>query len=708
MKKYVFVWLIYSFLPLLAQLSPHQRFQDINVFTSVITTESTILVSTDKNKLLRTTNAGESWSEITANIPQGIIKLYDAGGSVIFGCGKNGAAIRSNDNGESWVQLTTPTNVDLFSITAIGASTVLASGAGGTILRSQNNGDDWVTIQPGVYNINDIKFVDSQIGWIACDSGIIMKTIDGGINWAEVPTDTANCNFGIISLYNNDGIVIMGREGQVFVSTNAGLEWKYDYKPIYLEGDTVVAAWHYSRDTVIFVDDTGTLIRFIVRPDQLSFSRFGGNLPEPARYTAAYRAADHTMYLAGEGPTLCSASRNTTVRKTQFLSQKGLDLRNLCFLSENVGLMSGHRVISPSVDDNLVFATIDGGKYWKLSVLNQKPPIFHIRDDKKLIMAKPLFWLSNDTARTWVRQNHPQSLITDVIFRDTINGYLTDMTEFPTPTGSRGRFYITINGGASWVLKRTFFEYFITSLSADRDGRVWIAEDGNARLNVSKDGGYSFSEITLPSDQKIVGTVIGQKGFLVFKNGQIAFSPAEGFVPMIVYTATAAVFNAVSNSIDGRALVVGNAGRILATADHGANWVEINSGSTQDFTAAWILSDFSYLVGTKSGVIYKGDAPAIFTDIENDATDSPVEFTLGNYPNPFNSSTVIYFTLPKDMECKFEVFSTIGSLVHAEFINGQKGHNTLNFNASGMESAVYIYRITAEGKSLTGKMVLLK
>jgi hypothetical protein len=46
--------------------------------------------------------------------------------------------------------------------------------------------------------------------------------------------------------------------------------------------------------------------------------------------------------------------------------------------------------------------------------------------------------------------------------------------------------------------------------------------------------------------------------------------------------------------------------------------------------------------------------------------------------------------------------------VLSEEIKGIRGENTFRFDATGMESGVYFYRVRTGGKSLTGKMVLLK
>lgn len=91
--------------------------------------------------------------------------------------------------------------------------------------------------------------------------------------------------------------------------------------------------------------------------------------------------------------------------------------------------------------------------------------------------------------------------------------------------------------------------------------------------------------------------------------------------------------------------------------------------------------------------------------------DLPVQFKLNqNYPNPFNPSTNISFDLPRTSNVKLEVFNSIGARV-AVLINEQRsaGRYTLRFDASGLSSGMYFYRLLADGNLIsTHKMLLIK
>jgi enterochelin esterase family protein len=88
----------------------------------------------------------------------------------------------------------------------------------------------------------------------------------------------------------------------------------------------------------------------------------------------------------------------------------------------------------------------------------------------------------------------------------------------------------------------------------------------------------------------------------------------------------------------------------------------------------------------------------------------PDEFELmQNYPNPFNPSTTISYNLKSTTEVKIEITDTLGQRIKL-LVNEVKssGSHQVNFDGSNLSSGVYIYSITANGKTLSKKMELIK
>ncbi|ACF13999.1 hypothetical protein Ctha_1540 [Chloroherpeton thalassium ATCC 35110] len=91
-------------------------------------------------------------------------------------------------------------------------------------------------------------------------------------------------------------------------------------------------------------------------------------------------------------------------------------------------------------------------------------------------------------------------------------------------------------------------------------------------------------------------------------------------------------------------------------------------------------------------------------------TSKPNEYALEqNYPNPFNPSTTITFSLKQAGLVTFQVFDILGRVIHKQVLNGNAGENTpISFDARGLNSGVYFYRIQSGAFSSTKKMILLK
>jgi|GEM_PF-1790232 len=99
------------------------------------------------------------------------------------------------------------------------------------------------------------------------------------------------------------------------------------------------------------------------------------------------------------------------------------------------------------------------------------------------------------------------------------------------------------------------------------------------------------------------------------------------------------------------------------------------------------------------------------TAIEKDGQDAVVEgFRLKqNYPNPFNPSTVITYNLPVVSPVTLEIYNTSGQLISTLVNRTQNaGPHNVTFNAEGLNSGVYFYKLDAGSYSLTKKMLLIK
>jgi agmatine deiminase len=126
-------------------------------------------------------------------------------------------------------------------------------------------------------------------------------------------------------------------------------------------------------------------------------------------------------------------------------------------------------------------------------------------------------------------------------------------------------------------------------------------------------------------------------------------------------------------------------------------WANSNSGRTVTKPLPAPRGNIQFLVSNTVGISQTG-------------ASNPNKFELyQNYPNPFNPVTKIKFDLAKNGLVTLKIFDITGREV-LTVINAQMNAGTYSYewNASGLSSGVYFYRLDAQGFSDIKKMILIK
>jgi hypothetical protein len=98
------------------------------------------------------------------------------------------------------------------------------------------------------------------------------------------------------------------------------------------------------------------------------------------------------------------------------------------------------------------------------------------------------------------------------------------------------------------------------------------------------------------------------------------------------------------------------------------------------------------------------------TAISDKQDSRPVSFRVDqNYPNPFNPSTSVRFDMPRAAYARLKVYTLLGQEI-ATLVDGMMsaGSHVVQFNAQGLTSGVYFYRLEAEKFVATRSMILVK
>ncbi len=144
-----------------------------------------------------------------------------------------------------------------------------------------------------------------------------------------------------------------------------------------------------------------------------------------------------------------------------------------------------------------------------------------------------------------------------------------------------------------------------------------------------------------------------------------------------------------------------------------------NSLARSNFKGAGLNDSVAYIIGgyTTAGTGFSEkitfsqiDGNCLLTSIGNEPPVIPADYSLSqNFPNPFNPTTKIQYSLPKAGLVKLSVFDILGKEINA-LVNENKvpGSYMVEFNAVSLSSGMYFYKITVNNYSDIKKMLLIK
>jgi hypothetical protein len=145
-----------------------------------------------------------------------------------------------------------------------------------------------------------------------------------------------------------------------------------------------------------------------------------------------------------------------------------------------------------------------------------------------------------------------------------------------------------------------------------------------------------------------------------------------------------------------------------------AKWLYDGSGFIYSLSSDRFLPN-SKPEGYRGDICIAGFDPAAFRQPTSVVEIPPVKFSLsGNYPNPFNPTTTISFTLPETGQANLSIYSVSGQKVR-ELVSGilTAGKRSVVWDGRDQHGAavsggVYLYRMQSGSHFITSKMLLVK
>jgi len=120
----------------------------------------------------------------------------------------------------------------------------------------------------------------------------------------------------------------------------------------------------------------------------------------------------------------------------------------------------------------------------------------------------------------------------------------------------------------------------------------------------------------------------------------------------------------------------------------------------------WLNSQWSHMIITRTDSLL--NTPPI--GVRQISTRTPASFRLyQNFPNPFNSSTIIRFDLSMFSDIKLTIYDLLGreiKIVEEERL--PPGSYEINWNPENCSSGIYFYQLSTEQNRESRKMLLIK
>lgn len=303
------------------------------------------------------------------------------------------------------------------------------------------------------------------------------------------------------------------------------------------------------------------------------------------------------------------------------------------------------------------------------------------------------------------------------------------------PAGLGQPYYVSVttDGGVTWTITNPPGN----AGAASAQNSIVVIDDqfygfglnaGPGRVDFTSNGGSNWNTRTVG----LTSTNNFTSGFAMSDNKLNGIAALESSLPNIARTTDGGLTWATVNVgtgftgyctckwIEGTrtcyiSAAVGGTGVVKKSTDAGVTWTTMSTFGLTGITHMEFRRVGTNVYGyaaTSNGAILK--VTDVVTEVISTNNTIPVNYELEqNFPNPFNPTTTINFSIPILSNVTLKIYDVLGNEVTTllkEQLN--TGNYSTFFNASGYASGVYYYKINIENGeknfSQTQKMILTK
>jgi photosystem II stability/assembly factor-like uncharacterized protein len=655
-----------------------------------------IFGGTDGMALQRSTDGGTTWQKMgagffTSGTVLGALLVLPGDDLVVGALSGNDGVYRSTNNGATFSYISTGlTNRSIYALGANSAGDLFAATAGGGVFRSTDGGANWSDINTGI-DPNDLIIyglgVKSGTEIYAASGRKMYRSTNNGDTWTpQLPVALASYS-GVAFATNGDVYAAATSinnaiGGGVFKSTDSGTTWTQEpglpniaHFALVTSGSMIYAGTEgpgvYNSNTTLSPNGTWTL---------------GTSGMTNTHVYVLAKGIDGSLYA---GTQYAGIFKSTDVGITWFNSSSGLSHESVNAIA--VDPVSGNLFAATY---NFKFRSTDNGASWQ-QVHGQGATAIECNSRGEIFAGYGgAVYHSTNSGTSW--------LFTFVTGVEAIADIATDGDTVYLATGvgsgfgtSAGVYRSTNNGSTYNAFNNGLTNLNVTCLAIQQPNPLMGLNEltcgdveAGTTTGVQRNSGGAWNQTSVQSTpvenieeayvDAIAGLVVLTQ-LLFGLNGDCQYDvygqPNQWYEPKDVEIVAEAPFSLMNLSTPSLAKGTGTSSVCL--------------------------------VGTNGGGIERGTN--IFTS-SPESRNTPATFSLQqNYPNPFNPSTTIKFELPTAGHVSLKVFDVLGREV-STLVNEQMqaGSYKRTFDAGGLTSGVYFYRLQTSDLVQTKRLILLR
>ncbi len=727
--------------------------------------------TTYHNKLYKVDLENNDWIELEPPEYGNKIKSLDAHNNVIF-LGIGNHILRSLDGGINWEYCESGIQYDISARNLIiykPQPEIIFAQVGLNIwFRSNNNGTSWNQQLPNIGG-NVYDFSPDYNLMMVISSSYLYKSFDAGVTWEEIPLSFFNYDFFPHSLVIiNDSTYVSGGaywndflcENNMFITYDSGVTWEninygFSYglpKELKLYNNEI----YLSAVRTLMEQDAGVLR---LDMENETWIQIGNGIATDVT-GLSIKLYDNNIYLASLYEGIFEFNMTTEIvnnliptniyEKTVFTLKTNPNYQN--YIYQNVSFM---------------YLSDDYGYTW-----SRMDSIYNVLDVRQSPIevnyfiasrARKGIYISDDYAQTWIESNdgieeQDRIFIYNVHFIDVDTLLISGFVPYTYPYEITF-IYRSTDKGQTWnkIMEADINqgEGYIAILSLIMNDNILYAAFYGQGIFQSDDWGLTWTPVFL-----LDNTIFYQ----------LEFDPING----IFYTNTANIYEIPGKTVIYRSLDAINwqvcsqsfqedywvvdmeinpneSGQIFCSVfnrehyqleaphfiyseDSGETWDEIyfdEFDPTNHFTNSKIIAETNEILVCPIGKsIYRNELN--FVETEELMIKNP-NFSLSNYPNPFNPTTNIYFSLNTSLrqgyagqaenteDTEIIIYNIKGQKVKTLDVSGSCRISTVapmyrdysitwngtDENNQLVSSGVYMYQLKVDGKAFASRKCLL-